>query len=509
MTSEKPAQGKPLLKVQICLFSYGGVYPMTHACLERDVLMAINDQRQDYALCMSQAFNDALIDRCRATAMEQFLATDCDVLVSLDHDLSWEPGDLLRIATKAHETKAIVGAAVAKRAKGQGIASAIVEAGAWRHGSDRLVATDYLGAAFTAVPRCIAESVMSKWDKTVQGFRPSFLPCTWPHRASANAVTMTLPLRRSLKLGDIRKAMENVPDDRYASIHDSTIVVHETEQILIDYLSEDWAFCRRAIELGWPVFVDLQPRVAHHGTYAYTVADAFAGVDHTLMQRPPSFSLLHATRGRRDKALAAHKLWMERASGCHPIEYIFSCDSDDPQALEQPPDDAQLVVGDNRGNVDAYNRAAYRSTGDVLIQVHDDVEPPVNWDVAIAEKIGDHTRPVVLRVSDGLPASVNAHQPGLLTVLVGTRAWFESCGYFWHPSIVSVFCDDHMTALAEKEGVIVEARDIVFKHHWQGPARDETQLRSYRPRNWEIGKAALEQLKADGLVKEPELWRHL
>ena len=502
----------PPLMIQVCMFTYGAPVPEAMECLNRDTVAWLQDPSKDYGVAVTQAWNDALIDRCRATVAEQFLANPAhfDVLVMIDHDQSWQPGDILRIARKAHETsnpqgkQCIVGAAVSKRCRGLGIASAAGGVGIWRPGSDRLEPFDYVGSAFTAWPRSVLEAIFARAPKTMQGFRPAFLPSTWPHAIGNEWIVGQVDLGKIKDVPALVAAVQSAPSNAIVSIHDNNLFF-SNKDLPVDYLSEDWAACRRAKEAGFGVMLDLQPQVGHHGTYCYTVADAFHGQDPDAHLQPPEFSLLHATRGRSEAAIAVRQLWLDRASGLHPIEYIFSCDDDDPDQLKHAglPLGTKLIVGANRGNVDAYNRAAYKSCGDILVQVHDDLEPPPNWDLEIKARIGDWTERAVLHVDDGQPHEVNH---GVLTVLIGTRAWFESCGYFWHPSFVSIACDDHMLALATKEGVIVEAPDLLLRHHWGGQDRDETQKRSYRPANWEAGRLALEAQEERGLPLEPEMW---
>jgi hypothetical protein len=500
---------KPILRIQVSLFIYGGVTPETHECAKRDTLTWARDPDMSYEVCLTSAWNDALIDRCRATVCEQFLAHPAhhDVLVMIDHDQSWGPDDVLRIARKAHELQAIVGAAVSKRTRGAGIASAAGGVGIWLPGSDRLEPFDYVGSAFTAWPRSVLEAIFNRAPSTTQGFRPAFLPCTWPHLAGKESIVHRVDLGACKDVPALVAAVQAAPSNAIISVHDGNLFFSNTP-LPVDYLSEDWAACRRAVESGSKVYLDLKPQVGHHGAYCYTIADAFHGQDPDAHLQPPDFTLLHATRGRSEQALAMRRLWLERASGLHPIQYIFSCDEDDPDPIKHAglPVGTKLIVGANRGNVDAYNRAAYASNGDILVQVHDDLVPPWNWDREIKQRIGDWSEPAVLHVSDGVDTSVNAGKPGLLTVLIGTRAWFERCGYFWHPSFASIGCDDHMTALAAKEGVVVEATDLVFQHHWEGMERDETQRHSYRPANWEVGRLAMKAAEAAGLPLEPQLW---
>jgi hypothetical protein len=209
-------------------------------------------------------------------------------------------------------------------------------------------------------------------------------------------------------------------------------------------------------------------------------------------------------------ALAAHDKWVEMASGEVTLEYIFSIDDDDPTnrpgtSAPRPSQlfdnvQAQVRIGlDNRGNVDAYNRAAWVSTGQVLVQVHDDVTPPQDWDLLILDKIQDVTKPALIHVNDGTPPGVNADKKGWLpTIAILTRAFAEKVGGMWNPGYISLFCDDDLGQKAILDGVFMDAPDIMFVHDWQGAERDETQKRSYAQANWEHGERLFLTRKAAG-----------
>jgi hypothetical protein len=167
------------------------------------------------------------------------------------------------------------------------------------------------------------------------------------------------------------------------------------------------------------------------------------------------------------------------------------------------------VERNNRGNVDAYNYAAYHSSADsdVLVQVQDDVEPPEAWDAELDQRL-DPSAAQVLHVADGLPPEVN-DKPWLMAHTIGTRKWFKQCGYFWHPDYVSVYCDDDFSKSAAIHGEIVDALDLEFTHKWQGKDHDETQRRSYSKENWKLGKEVFERRNKEGFPLSPELWEEL
>lgn len=481
-------------KTVVVLFAYGNVHPQTNTCLVRDVSKAayvsgradatnalahggattppMHPVARCWDIRYTPAPQDALVSRSRAVAAQRFLQdTDAEVLIMLDHDLWWVgpsqdyEGDLLHIARQCSQVQGIVGAAVSKKVRGQGIASMIREGGEYSFGLEpQLRQVWYLGAAFAAYHRRALEAVAAVTPSCTPGFRPMFMECVTTH-----------PLDTAQKL----------------------------------HLSEDWAFCHYARQCGFESYLSCKPIVIHYGEYGFQVVrDALSPAEdvanipaptalpeqhyshlNKTLAGQPVISCLHATRGRPELARAAHNLWLSRAAHPERIEYIFSADDDDPKMADWPaPDGTTLVTGPSRGCVDAYNRAYSKSHAPVLVQVHDDLEPPPGWDDQILQAIGDTQRPVALWVDDG--ANCNPSQPNLMTLAIGTRQFFDRLGGLFNPAYVSVWCDNDLTEAATRSNSKQDARHIKFKHHYQGPDRDETQKRSYRPENWEQGKAA-------------------
>jgi hypothetical protein len=484
------------------IFAYGGIHGMTMMNIVRDAAISASrcsilqyrheeeelgaelkisplypmlSDEKGWRLQIVQPAQDALIDRARAMTAQNFLEKmpEFEVLIMLDHDITWAgprtdyEGDLCHLARKCAETRGIVGALVSKKVRDQGVATFWKREGEHQLGQDGITDVWYVGAAFTAYHRDALQRVSDATEIAAPGFRPIFMPIVVPFPTQPRSV---LPPQLNL------------------------------------HLSEDWAFCHRARELGIESYVAFKPLITHHGNYGYTVA-----ADSGMTAKPeiirPKFSLLHASRGRPEIAKKAKKEWLDKASKKHSVEYILSLDEDDPLLENYPAGQNGICVvsGKSRGNVDAYNRAAYLSHGEILIQVHDDLIPPQNWDELIVRKIPMTQLPVVLRVDDGVAREVRGGRTPL-TILIGTREWFKQCGYFWSPDFVSVFCDDHMDALSAKMGVQIDAMDIKFKHMWEGADRDATQRRSYSSQNWALGERMLNLHKLSGFPLNPELW---
>lgn len=202
-------------------------------------------------------------------------------------------------------------------------------------------------------------------------------------------------------------------------------------------------------------------------------------------------SLLHATRGRPEKALEIRNLWLDRAENADAVEHIFGLDPDDPTgpALGGFRHIVQDIGG---GPCGAWNMACSIASGQVFVQVSDDMIPPMGWDRRILDALGDTQEPKVLRVSDG------HRKDGLIVLAIVTRAWVKQQGYLFHPAFFSMYSDNWLTECAEREGAIVEARDIVFEHRhpvFTGEPWHPTTAASNHPERYAEGEAILKELR--------------
>lgn len=212
----------------LVVMAYGGLSsPTTKA-----MIAELSDSPVGWILKF--ATEDAAIDRARSTVATEFLdsPSGSDVLVMVDHDIEWAPGDLAHIAAKAAEHKAVVGGIVSKRLIGKGFGGRFGDGKRHEFGTSELVELGeggYVGGAFMAIHRYVLEVLSEVNPKVRTGFHPFFLPM----------------VRFNERLG-----------------------AHE-------YLSEDWAFCERAKRSGLKVYASLKPVTTHWGEYGYT---ALSGV---------------------------------------------------------------------------------------------------------------------------------------------------------------------------------------------------------------------------------------
>lgn len=265
-------------------------------------------------------------------------------------------------------------------------------------------------------------------------------------------------------------------------------------------------------------------------------ADARKTEDGIFTANERRISLLHATRGRPEQAIHTRNLFLHGASIPLGVEHIFAIDEDDAASLAALKDYRHVVVKKPNGCVKAWNAAAAVATGCVLIQLSDDWVPPYDWDMSIwrelvkaarerrgadgaALKEPDllRTTPLVLAVHD------NHRTDDLLCMAIVTRARFEqqrdpevlygdhvvpeSAPYLFSPEYFGVFSDNEFTVRAYKDGVVIQARHIIFNHahplyDGKKPEEwDETYKRQNDPARYEEGSAIFKRRNPEHQVK--------
>ena len=91
--------------IHVSLYAYGGI---SAACLMSWVGLAANFSRSDRQIDLRAIREDALISRSRCRATKWFLDSGKDVWVQVDHDIEFDPQDIIRMAELAHEKQATV-----------------------------------------------------------------------------------------------------------------------------------------------------------------------------------------------------------------------------------------------------------------------------------------------------------------------------------------------------------------------------------------------------------------
>ena len=130
------------------------------------------------------------------------------------------------------------------------------------------------------------------------------------------------------------------------------------------------------------------------------------------------------------------------------------------------------VTSEKRSCVAAWNLAAKKARGDLLVQVSDDWIPPPGWDaklLSLVEGRDLQKEQIVLAVSDG-------HRTDkLLCMAILSRARLEAQGDLFFEGYESVFSDNEFSHRAWRDGIVIDARDR-FRFEHQHPAFGKAQM---------------------------------
>lgn len=186
----------------------------------------------------------------------------------------------------------------------------------------------------------------------------------------------------------------------------------------------------------------------------------------------------------------------------------------------------KIVTGQFNGSAPAWDAAAKASSGLVLIQAQDDVEPPEGWDNSIWNALERAPGTAFLQFAEGPPVPYSV-EPAFIAVSDGfrkdklcctaimNRARYEQCGEFLHPGYISVFSDDDVAIRAYADAAagkcsLIEARDLVFlhRHHYHDKSvpMDATYERENSSKAYAHGQALFMKRNADLVAKGFKTW---
>lgn len=184
------------------------------------------------------------------------------------------------------------------------------------------------------------------------------------------------------------------------------------------------------------------------------------------MQRLKMISLVYTT-ARPHLAKQQIDLWLCRARDLNQVEVILCLD--DGFTAYVPIPNVRIVYNyDKKNCVSGWNTACRYASGDIIVQVSDDLEPPLGWDWRIEQRL---LKTGALAISDGLSASLN-----FLPHSIISRDIIMRQGYLFHDSYSSMFCDNEFTDTMKLRGLVVNALDLEFKHK-NGEFKDDVAKR--------------------------------
>lgn len=177
---------------------------------------------------------DALIDRSRSIVASRFIqAGTFDILFFVDDDILFDPHDIVKMCSKMQEADLpiLAGAYVKKQSEDTHFAVKTFKDIAYTFGKDapvqevEMVSTGFMAISKKVIQKMVDENVVPLCHPEDIKFYPFFQP--YPKQVGGRWV----------------------------------------------YLSEDWAFCDRAKQLGFKMYVDGSVKLGHAGRYVYNWDD--------------------------------------------------------------------------------------------------------------------------------------------------------------------------------------------------------------------------------------------
>ena len=204
---------------------------------------------------------DALVSRARSIAASAFLRSDCDVLLTIDTDIWFRAVDAIKLAREAEEY-GLIGALYLTRGLQTQPALMLPDKPVVFAPDAAPVETPFISTGFTATSRTVLEALAPTLPLCHQG---------WTDRGE---------------------------DTSFWPFYMPYVIPWEGEGNM--YLSEDWAFCQRAKDQGFKVWLDPSIRLGHYGNVMLTLEDL-------LRSSKPSPAPLELTR-HSDGSLDTHVL---------------------------------------------------------------------------------------------------------------------------------------------------------------------------------------------------------
>ena len=223
-------------KVFVCTPVHYHIEYATYECVNHLIATTKNAN----IITWKHKLGDSLISRVRNQMAADFLKTDADYLLTIDSDLIFPCGGFLPVLPN----------------------TVPFNVDNWKLNSlDVLLAHN-------------KEIVSAVYFKKNQPHGPSLRLLEDPHNCSeSDSKAWDYPWLKMDKLVEVRYAstgfmlahrsvFEKIPPPQYQPF------VYNGE-----YLSEDWAFCQRARDLGFSIYVDPVLQLGHIGFYVYTAAN--------------------------------------------------------------------------------------------------------------------------------------------------------------------------------------------------------------------------------------------
>lgn len=209
-----------------------------------------------------------------------------------------------------------------------------------------------------------------------------------------------------------------------------------------------------------------------------------------------NFVIKFPTRNRPQKFIQNFLRYQHMRSDLHRVSFVVSMDEDD---LTMNTDKIKFFLGQHQNAVYRYGKSKTKIEAinadldllpkdfDVLLLASDDMIPVgTNYDDVIYREMREHFPDLdgVLHFNDG---RVGEH---LNTFCIMGRKYYERFDYIYHPSYVSVFCDNEFTDVSRILNKVKYSNHCLFHHGWvQHVGFDALAQRNENPSNYAVDGA--------------------
>ena len=177
------------------------------------------------------------------------------------------------------------------------------------------------------------------------------------------------------------------------------------------------------------------------------------------------------TRSRPDKFFDVLNKYVENANDLSNIAFLISCDHDDPTMnnpeviakLEKLKEKLKLAYffGNSKTKIQAVNADVNKINGwDVLLLASDDMVPVIKgYDDQIRKDMYSY-----FMNTDGTLWYNDGGQDKINTLSILGRKYYDRFGYIYHPSYISLWCDNEFTEVSIKLGRCQKIDKKIIEH---------------------------------------------
>ena len=216
------------------------------------------------------------------------------------------------------------------------------------------------------------------------------------------------------------------------------------------------------------------------------------------------------TRSRPVRFTQILEKYVQMSNHPEEIEYLISIDEDDFQMnsykIEQmcvgiTSGRIKYVVGRSSCKIEAINRDIHMvKEWDILLNGADDMIPVVQgWDDVVREKFEQN-----FIGSAGCVHFLDGTHPKLCTMSIMNRMAYNETGWIYHPSYISLWCDQEFTDYWSKSNRLLCVNQILFEHrHPAAHSKEKHKLDALYIRNedkrlWNADEANYRKRKEQG-----------